>query len=259
MPDGVPTPTDTTADAHQVTPDEARLLRRVRLQLTLWSGGITLALLVALGIALYLAVDRTLATSGTAELVAQANAITGTRPDPNSDLPTGGFIFGGPGSGLFTMVARRAGFADRRPVGPGSRIPPGSSRGVDRRRARDGVRDIREAALARCSRARPTRWGSRSRDGTPVRVLTDPVMFRGRQLFLQVVGDRTAEERTLRVLRPRPHRRRGDRAAGRVGRRRGLRDPGARADPSLARRSARGACAASASSRPTPRTSCARR
>jgi hypothetical protein len=49
MPDGVLTPnvaTAATADADEVTPDEARLLRRVRLQLTLWSGGITLALLL---------------------------------------------------------------------------------------------------------------------------------------------------------------------------------------------------------------------
>jgi two-component system, OmpR family, sensor histidine kinase CiaH len=35
---------------------------------------------------------------------------------------------------------------------------------------------------------------------TPVRVLTDPVTFRGRQFYLQIIGDRTSEERTLRVL-----------------------------------------------------------
>jgi signal transduction histidine kinase len=34
----------------------------------------------------------------------------------------------------------------------------------------------------------------------PVRVLTDPVTFRGRQLYVQIVGDRTTEERTLNVL-----------------------------------------------------------
>jgi two-component system sensor histidine kinase CiaH len=31
-------------------------------------------------------------------------------------------------------------------------------------------------------------------------VLTDPVSVRGRQLFVQIVGDRTTEERTLRIL-----------------------------------------------------------
>ena len=40
----------------------------VRIQLALWSGGITLALLVVLGIVLYIAVDRSLSSSGTAEL-----------------------------------------------------------------------------------------------------------------------------------------------------------------------------------------------
>ena len=65
-----------------VTPAEARLLRRVRIQLALWSGGITLALLVLLGIVLYVAVDRSLSTQGTAELVSQANQITRTPPAP---------------------------------------------------------------------------------------------------------------------------------------------------------------------------------
>ncbi len=35
---------------------------------------------------------------------------------------------------------------------------------------------------------------------TPVRVLTDPVGFRGQPVYLQVVGNRTTEQRTLRIL-----------------------------------------------------------
>jgi two-component system sensor histidine kinase CiaH len=202
MPDGVPTPIAATSQAaagraDEVTPEEARLLRRVRLQLTLWSGGVTLALLIALGAILYLAVDRTLSTSGTAELVTQANALTGTRPDPN-ELPTGGFIFGGPGSGLFTMIIDDAG----EPVGPGPRIPSGLpvAASVDAVRA-SGKRDVREMTInvGSSTVVGPTGVSFRSAE-TPVRVLTDPVSFRGRQFFLQVVGDRTAEERTLRVL-----------------------------------------------------------
>jgi signal transduction histidine kinase len=197
MPDGVLAPTVPSADADEVTPEEARLLRRVRLQLTLWSGGITLALLIGLGAILYLAVDRTLSTSGTAELVAQANAITGTRPDPNSDLPTGGFIFGGPGSGLFTMIVNDQGD----PVGPGPRVPNGLpvASSIDAVRA-NGMRDIRETTITIGSPG-PAPAGVTVRQATtPVRVLTDPVTFRGRQFYLQVIGDRTPEERTLRVL-----------------------------------------------------------
>ena len=194
MPDGVLAPTVPSAEADEVTPEEARLLRRVRLQLTLWSGGITLALLIGLGGILYLAVDRTLSTSGTAELVAQANAITGTRPDPNSDLPTGGFIFGGPGSGLFTMIVNDQGAQ----VGPGPRVPPVQS-SIDAVRA-TGHRDIRETTIT-IGPPGPGAAGVAVRQATtPVRVLTDPVTFRGRQLYLQVIGDRTPEERTLRVL-----------------------------------------------------------
>ncbi len=200
MPDGVLTPTvatAATADAGEVTPDEARLLRRVRLQLTLWSGGITLALLIALGAILYLAVDRSLSTSGTAELVAQANAITGARPDPSSDLPSGGFIFGGPGSGLFTMVVNDAGD----PVGPGPRVPRGLpvEASVDAVRV-SGVRDIRETTISVGPAVIGPAGVSVRAAETPVRVLTDPVTFRGQRFYLQVVGDRTAEERTLRVL-----------------------------------------------------------
>ena len=59
-----------------MTPEEAGLLRRVRMQLALWSGGITLVLLLLLGGVVYVAVDRSLSNSGTAQLVSQANAIT---------------------------------------------------------------------------------------------------------------------------------------------------------------------------------------
>ncbi len=179
-----------------ITPDEAQLLRRVRIQLVLWSGGITLALLVLLGIVLYVAVDRSLSTSGTAELVSQANQITRTPPSPGEELPAGGFIFGGPASGTFAMVLDDAGVP-----GPRQRVPGGLPVAASVEAARiTGERDIREATV-------PIQVRSISIDGvsagvtdTPVRVLTDPVTVRGQQFFVQIVGDRTLEERTLRIL-----------------------------------------------------------
>jgi two-component system, OmpR family, sensor histidine kinase CiaH len=197
MPDGVPTPIPATAEADEVTPEEARLLRRVRIQLTAWSGGITLALLVVLGIVLYVAVDRSLSTSGTAELVSQANRITRTPPSPGEEFPSGGFTFGGPASGTFAMVLDEQGD----PLRPGQRVPRGLpvAASIDAARA-TGERDIREATVQ-------IRVGGITVDGvsasvseTPVRVLTDPVAVRGRQLFVQIVADRTLEERTLRIL-----------------------------------------------------------
>jgi signal transduction histidine kinase len=180
-----------------VTPSEARLLRRVRLQLALWSGGITLALLVVLGIVLYVAVDRSLSSQGTAQLVSQANQITRTPPAPGEELPAGGFIFGGPGSGTFAMVLDEGGG----PVGPGARIPGGLPVGASVEAARTtGKRDVREAMVPIQVRSVGLDGASANITETPVRVLTDPVTVRGRQFFVQVVGDRTTEERTLRIL-----------------------------------------------------------
>lgn len=174
-----------------MTPDDARLVRRVRLQLALWSGGVTLVLLLLLGGVLYVAVDRSLSTSGTAQLVNQAARLTGGRPGPDV-LPEGGFKFGGPASGTFAMVVDEVGD----PVGRGGRIPPGLpvTASIDAVHE-SGQRDIREASVRIGA-------GTAADDATetPVRVLTDPVTFRGRQVFLQIVGDRTTEERTLRIL-----------------------------------------------------------
>ncbi len=185
MPDGVRS-TGTGAPQPEVTAAEHRLLRRVRISLSLWSGGITLAVLVALGIVLFVAVDRSLTASGTAQLEARADALTGERPDPDDGLPEGGFVFGGPGSGTYTLIANADGEAvvgDR----PGQgRLPDGLPlrAGIDAIAA-GSSRDIREATAA---------------GDTPVRVLTQSVKFRGQTLYLQVVGDRSAERRTLAVL-----------------------------------------------------------
>ena len=187
-----------TSDRAEVTLDEARLLRRVRLQLTLWSGGITLVVLLALGAILYVAVDRSLSSSGTAQLVAQANAITGQRPDANGDLPAGGFIFGGQGSGTFTLIVNDQGAV----VGPrGGLVPNGLpvASSVAAVRA-SGARDIREASISVPVDEPDSSGAPPAQAVTPIRVLTDPVQFRGRQFYVQIVGDRTTEARTLKVL-----------------------------------------------------------
>lgn len=179
-----------------ITPAEAQLLRRVRIQLALWSGGITLALLVLLGIVLYVAVDRSLSTSGTAELVSQANQLTRTPPDPGGELPAGGFIFGGPASGTFAIVLDAQG--DPR---PGQRVPGGLPVDASVEAARvTGARDIREATVPIQVMSVTVEGVSATVTDTPIRVLTDPLTFRGRQIYVQFVGDRTLEERTLRIL-----------------------------------------------------------
>lgn len=184
MPDGV------RADASdgpepEVTTAEHQLLRGVRLNLTFWSGAITLAVLVGLGIALFVAVDRSLTATGTAQLVVRADTLTGGRPDPDS-LPEGGFIFGGPGSGTYTLVADAQGQVVAG-GGPGQgRVPDGLPlmAGIEAVVA-GAPQDVRNATIS---------------IDTPVRVLTEGVVFHGQTIYLQVVGDRTAEVRTLTVL-----------------------------------------------------------
>ena len=204
MPDGVPPEVAAGSTQPEVTPDEARLLRRVRINLALWSGGITLAVLLVLGTVLYVAVDRSLTASSTAQLVAQANQLTG-RPDPNI-LPSGGFSFGGPGSGTFQLVVDDNGD----PVVPG-RVPEGLPVLASLEAAKaSGRRDIRSATIESTRvtvfvpGAAPVAVDPAEVQATtlstPVRVLTDPVSFRGRSFYLQIVADRTTEERTLRIL-----------------------------------------------------------
>ena len=185
MPDGVPS--DASAADDGLSPAEAGLLRKVRLNLSLWSGGITLAILIVLGIVLYVAVARSLAASGTAQVEARADQITGQPPDQGEGFPNGGFIFGGAGSGTFALLANAQGQQVDLP-GPGQPevLPAGLplAAGIEAVEA-SGTRDIRNATIL---------------EDTPVRVLTDPVSIRGRQFYLQVVGDRTTEVRTLSVV-----------------------------------------------------------
>jgi signal transduction histidine kinase len=183
MPDGVASDASLADDG--LTPVEAGLLRKVRFNLSLWSGGITLAVLVVLGIVLYVAVARSLAAAGTAEVVARADQVTGQPTDPET-FPDGGFIFGGPGSGTYLLAANDAGERVDRP-GPGGAFTPRGLPlidGIDAARS-TGARDIRNATI---------------QADTPVRVLTEPIEFRGQPFYIQVVGDRTTEVRTLNVL-----------------------------------------------------------
>jgi signal transduction histidine kinase len=185
MPDGVVAPEPIDRPQPEVTPAEARLLRGVRLNLALWSGGITLAVLIVLGIVLYTAVARSLAATSVNQLEARATVITtvisGQRP-PRGQLPPGGLAFGGPNSGTIAMICDETGQL----VGPlEGRVPDGLplAAGVTAA-ASSGGRDIRSAEV----------------NEFPIRVLTEPVDWQGQTLYVQVVGDRSTEQRTLDVL-----------------------------------------------------------
>jgi signal transduction histidine kinase len=167
---------------------DSGLLRSVRWRLVAWSAGSTLLLLVALGTALYLSVNASLSTSGTAQLEQRAAVLTsvlrGQPPGPilngSVDSPFGRPILGGPASGTLAVVVGEQGQI----VGP---RPPDTAdlpvaQGVDA--ALQGGRDLRDATVG----------------GTPVRVLSESVSVAGDTYVVQVVQDRSAEVRTLNAL-----------------------------------------------------------
>ena len=160
------------------------LVRRTRRRLVAWSGGLTLVILVVLGFAVASAVERSLAAAGEERLQQRVTllqaVVRGPAPARGGQRPQDlGFAFGGAGSGTFGMVVapdnallepsiRLAGLPDMDAVA----------------KARLGGRDVREVRV----------------DDVPVRIMSLAVDRGGSTYVVQVVADRTAEERTLQVL-----------------------------------------------------------
>lgn len=165
---------------------DARLLRRVRWQLVAWSGGIVLIVLVVLGLALYLAVARSLEATGVAQLQERAQGLTrfiaGDPGRSGPGRPPVGIAFGGPSSGTFAFVSAPSGEV----IGPsGFDFPAGLPADVGVAAARDsGTADIRTIVV----------------QGTPVRILSVPIERAGTVYVLQVGQDITAEQHTLQTL-----------------------------------------------------------
>jgi len=182
MPDGIQPPSDTTAPEQAADTADSALIRRVRRNLVLWSGGTTLLILIVLSIALYVAAAGSLANAGVAQLDARMAQIKGEQPDPD-DTTRYGYIFGGPGSGTYAMILDPNGNVV---LGPRQPPPPAGlpyQAGVDA--AADSGRDVRTSKIG----------------DTPVRILTETVQVPTRGTFtLQVVQDRTTEQQTLEVI-----------------------------------------------------------
>lgn len=171
---------------------DARLLRRVRWRLVAWSAGLTAAVLLVLGIALYVGVQASLAAASQAQLQAQADRVgtfvaqlpegglSGPPPRGPNGPPLGAPEFGGPGGGTISIIVDDEGrFAGGAPQGT-SGLPVEEGVTV----ALAGGTDVRLASV----------------EGTPVRVLSEPVEIDGQPYVIQVVADRTAEQRTLTTL-----------------------------------------------------------
>jgi two-component system sensor histidine kinase CiaH len=173
----------TDAPEREALTADARLLRSVRWRLVAWSGGVTLVVLLLIGVALYVAVERSLAVTATAELrmragqVARQIAIAG-RPGPRP-----GLVFGDTSGTVTLVVAPDGETVVNLPAGvsllPGFPIEAAvsSAQGT----AREDVRTTTNA------------------EGVPIRVLSTPVETPTGTFVIQVIQGREEEQRTLDV------------------------------------------------------------
>jgi two-component system sensor histidine kinase CiaH len=187
-------PTDRSTSAEPTT--DAALVRRVRWRLLAWSGGSTLVVLLVLGSVLYAAVAGSLAKAATDQLSFRAKSVVDVAvnsivaPYPGAPPPAfqgvtkvdgqPGLVIGGPASGTLAILTQAGG------AGIGSAIAPDEL--VDKSAlvaaSETGQQIVSEATIA----------------GVDWRVLTLPIATPTGTMLVQVLGDRTDEQRTLGVL-----------------------------------------------------------
>jgi signal transduction histidine kinase len=180
MPDGAATPLGGDRPDERALVADGRLIRDVRWRLVAWSGLTTLVVLSLLVIALYFVASRSLESSGIQQLENRTASFR-RNPDPGRG-PGQGFVFGGESSGTFALLVDDAG----EPVGRGSLFLPEGlpvDAGVDAARA-SGT-DIRVTQV----------------EGISIRVRTERALSSIGTVYIQVIQDRTAEQRTLDAIR----------------------------------------------------------
>jgi signal transduction histidine kinase len=206
-----------TASIHERTPDQP-LLRRTRLRLLAWSASVTLLALLVVGGAIYLVVAKSLSDSMTEQLMARADemaAKVSQAPMPifEAGVPAGvvadpaapGVVLGGETSGTLGMVVSAlpegVGFSKTRPVvgGSTSRQDLVTTFGTAPGTTKITLAPIDPGGLA-AAQAGQTPVHDLTVNGTPVRVLTRQMTGPNASYLIQVVGDRTSEQRTLSVL-----------------------------------------------------------
>jgi signal transduction histidine kinase len=160
---------------------DAALLRRTRLRLLAWSGGLTLLIVLVLGALVYAAVAGQLADRNTAVLQRRADEVARaiSRPGPIPDRPPFGFAFGGEQSGTLTIAVQPDGTVIGR-LEEVEGLPVEA--GVDAARA--SGEDVRVAELAE----------------TPVRVYSLAVERSDGAWVVQVIGEQLSEQRLLSTL-----------------------------------------------------------
>jgi signal transduction histidine kinase len=197
MADGVRVPRADDEAEQAVLADEARLLRRTRLRLVLWSGISVLVVLLLLALALYAAVARTLESASVGQLHAVvdplASFLEGDPGGPGSAPNIGGYVFGRGNTllYLFDEQGHNIRIGERGPVPPAG-LPLDD--GIEAAKvAPDGL-DVRTTTLAIQGPAHSTT--------VPIRIMTQQVTAQidGNPYYIQALVDRTTEAQTLNAL-----------------------------------------------------------
>ncbi len=162
---------------------DAALLRRTRLRLLAWSGGLTLLILVVLGAALYAAVSGSLAARGTDLLAARADGLERVLQLPGQipDRFVLGPGFGGEASGTLALIVR----------------PDGGLVGPAELQSINGVPDPAGIAAARAGSVDVRQVEVSS---IPVRIYSVAVTRPDGEYVVQVLGERSSEVQLLSTL-----------------------------------------------------------
>lgn len=194
--DESPTPPASNGPSSTEPTSDAALVRRVRWRLLAWSGGSTLVVLLVLGSVLYAAVAGSLAKAATDQLYGRATSVVANTvnsfagPYP-AIVPPGfqgvtqvdgqpGLVIGGPASGTVATLTQVNG----PDIGAGA----------------PGEEFIDKTALEAVSRTRQASVTEATIAGVSWRVLTLPIATPTGTMLVQILGDRTDEQRTLSVL-----------------------------------------------------------
>jgi signal transduction histidine kinase len=177
-----------TLPSHEsATSGDVRLLRGVRWRLVAWSGAITLAILLVLGVAIYATTAANLARSTEAALETRAQQINDALhrpsfPGPGPDLyHTIGLAIGGPASGTIGVIVTPQDVAFIPRDAPTQGLP-----------MTDAVATVRSTGRAQLRELQLS--------GASARMLTEPTDLVDGRYIIQVVAFRTAEENTLGTL-----------------------------------------------------------
>ncbi len=168
---------------HNGPEEDARILRRTRLRLLAWSGGITLLILIVLGASLYLVVSRYVTSAGEQRVNQRIDTVEdGLRSNLRPNQVSLGIIFGGTSAGTWAYII----IPGNPPIAPPENYVDSSV-----------LPDMASVAVAETGQT-----DTRIDDvpGGSYRVISRPFQVDGTTWVIQGVEDRSAETRLLDSL-----------------------------------------------------------